>query len=686
MQRKKTAVEHIRSLLSLRHGGVLIFFLVYLSLSFAVRSALLLQSGADAAWDASLLAAFIWGLLFDLAAGAWISLPLTAALTFLPADFFKKRWARLLAGGICLLVLFILLFGAAAEWFFWDEFSTRFNFIAVDYLIYTHEVLGNIRESYPLPALVAGLLAAASLLLWLLWRTGLPGIWLRSKHEPFRARLRSGAVWIAAALLLGMVVRLDMLPPFANSYNRELAQNGTWSLFAAFFTNQLDYQQLYVSLPKEQALATLQKELIEDGSVLLRPQEFDTLRSVRNEGPELRPNIIQITVESLSAEYLGAWNPASDLTPNLDELAKKSLIFTKLYATGTRTVRGMEALTLSLPPTPGSSVVRRPHNERLFSLGSVLRAKGYETAFIYSGYGYFDNMNYFFRENGYRIVDRSSVRADQISFANVWGACDQNLYSWTLEEADKSAASGKPFHYFLMTTSNHRPFTFPDGQIDLPSLTAGRKGGVKYTDYAIGEFLRKASTKPWFKNTIFVVVADHCASSAGKTELPVNKYHIPLLVYAPGGQIAPGRVDTLMSQMDYAPTLLGLLRWNYPSRFFGHDVRKVQPNAAHALIGTYQKVGHMEDGKLTVLAPKRVETFYDVAADYSLRQRSSLPKENEEEAVSYYQMADYMFSQHSYSELNANEFAHWTAQGEKLAAAKRSVVSVQQPLKERQDR
>jgi phosphoglycerol transferase MdoB-like AlkP superfamily enzyme len=653
--------RRIRSLLTSRHGGVLIFLLVYLCLSVATRLALLVQAAGDAAYDTSLLAAFGWGLLFDLAAGAWISLPLTVVLMLLPINFFKKGWARCLSGSICAIVLFILLFGAAAEWVFWGEFSTRFNFIAVDYLIYTTEVLGNIRESYPMPAIFTGLFIATALLFWLVWQTGLPKLWLASEHETLRLRLRHGAVWLAVLLLLGMTVRLDWLPPFANNYNRELAQNGLWSLWAAFWHNELDYEHFYASLPKETALSVLQNELTKDGSVLLKPQDFDTLRTVRNAGPELHPNIIQITVESLSAEYLGAWNPASNLTPNLDALAKQSLLFTKLYATGTRTDRGMESLSLSLPPTPGRSMIKRPNNEQLFTLGSVLQAKGYDTAFIYGGYGYFDNMNYFFGNNGYRVVDRSSVRADQVTFANIWGACDQNLYNWTLDEADKAVAAGKPFHFFVMTTSNHRPFTFPDGQIDLPSLTSGRKGGVKYSDHAIGEFIRKASAKPWFKNTVFVIVADHCASSAGKTELPVAKYHIPLLIYAPGGQIAPGKVDTLMSQMDYAPTLLGLLGWTYPSRFFGHDVRRVQAADAHALIGTYQKVGYIQDGTMTVLAPKQIKTFYDVAEDSSLRPRSALSAEQENEAMSYYQMAGYLLNQRAYRALSAEELRRWTA-------------------------
>ena len=214
-------------------------------------------------------------------------------------------------------------------------------------------------------------------------------------------------------------------------------------------------------------------------------------------------------------------------------------------------------MTLSLPPTPGRSIVKRLRNGNMFSLGSVFRSQGYDTAFIYSGYGYFDNMNAFFGNNGYRIVDRASVDKEDITFANAWGACDEDLFNWTLREADQGAKSGKPFHYFVMTTSNHRPFTYPDGRIDLPSKVSGRDGGVKYTDYAINKFLEDASKKPWFKNTIFVIVSDHCASVAGKSELPVQNYHIPLMIYAPGGQIKPGRVDTLMSQIDFPPTLLG---------------------------------------------------------------------------------------------------------------------------------
>jgi phosphoglycerol transferase MdoB-like AlkP superfamily enzyme len=435
-----------------------------------------------------------------------------------------------------------------------------------------------------------------------------------------------------------------------------------WSLFAAFQDNEIDYDQFYTTLPVDTAFKDLHKELAQDGSIALpNTQLRDTLRYIHHDGPEKHLNVIQITVESLSAKFLGSFNPESRLTPNLDELATKSLVFDNLYATGTRTDRGMEALTLALPPTPGRSLVKRPNNTGLFTLGSLFQGRGYDTAFIYGGYGYFDNMNTFFGGNGYRIVDRAKVAKTDVTFANAWGACDEDLFNWTLREADAAAAAGKPFHYFVMTTSNHRPYTYPDGRIDLPSKISRRSGAVKYTDYAIGKLLRDASTKPWFKNTVFVIVADHCASVAGKSELPVENYHIPMFIYAPGGQIAPGHVPDLMSQVDYAPTLLGLLNWSYATRFYGWDVRTAKGDR-RALIGNYQKLGLYEPGALDVLRPVRGHTAYTY--DKKTGELSLNPDEKAErdEAVAYYQTASYLYRTGGYRAVTPAQQAAYAAQ------------------------
>jgi len=633
----------------------MLFFAGFLGLSLLIRSALFYKASQDVTWTLSLLAAFGWGTVFDLGAAAFASLPLIVLLTVLPDGFFARRWARRLAAAAGFLILFALIFGGVSEWTFWDEFGVRFNFIAVDYLVYTTEVIGNIRESYNLPLILTGVAAGAALSLGLAVRSGAPARWLAGAHEPAKARYAAGALWFAGAVAFGGMLSSDWLPNFRNNFNRELAKNGLWSLFAAFRNNILEYDQFYPTLPEAEVFKVLAPRLAADGAVPVQPGAADTLRLVRNPGPELRPNVIQITVESLSADFLSIFNRASNLTPNLAEIAGKSLVFDNFYATGTRTDRGMEALTLAVPPTPGRSLVKRPHNENLFSLGSVFQAKGYDTAFIYGGFGYFDNMNYFFGHNGYRVIDRTGVPKEDITFANVWGVCDEDLFRWTLREADAGAATGKPFHYFVMTTSNHRPYTFPDGRIDLPSKVSGRAGAVKYTDYAIGKFLRDAESKPWFKNTVFVIVADHCASSAGRTELPIQNYHIPLIIYSPGGHIAPGHIRTLTSQIDYAPTLLGLLHWNYASRFFGHDVRRVAPESAHALLGNYQKLGVLKGDDFMVLKPVRqAAQFVYNRRDFSLSPRPT-DAGFRAEAIGYYQAASILYDHNLYRALTPEE-------------------------------
>jgi hypothetical protein len=586
-------------------------------------------------------------------------------LGLLPARCFRWRASRWIGAFALHASVYLVIFGAVAEVLFWDEFGTRFNFIAVDYLVYTTEVVGNIRESYPLGWILFGAAGATVALCAALRALARRVEW--SPVGPVRAGWRTPAAAAGLALLTLVALNEGRLPAFGNNYNRELAKNGLWSLFAAFRSNVLDYEQFYRTKGTDEAFRRLHQELVEDGSILLGPDTRDSLHYVANPGPEAHPNVIQITVESLSARYLGIFEPQSTLTPNLDELARKSLLFENFYATGTRTDRGMEALTLSVPPTPGRSIVKRPLNDGLFTLGSVFRSRGYDTAFLYGGAGYFDNMNEYFGGNGYRVIDRGAVSADDVTFSNAWGACDEDLYRWTLREADAQHAEGRPFHFFVMTTSNHRPYTYPDGRIDLPSKTAGRAGAVKYTDFAIGQFLREASSRPWFKDTVFVVVADHCASSAGRAEIEVRNYHIPLIVYAPGGQVAPGRIRELTSQMDYAPTLLGLLGWSYPSRFLGHDVVRTPPAQAHALLGNYQKLGHLRDDLLVVLSPQRKASCYA----YTLGSEAPIAMPTDEraleEGIAYYEAASYLYTRHLYRELSETEVREFSAAGRALA-------------------
>jgi phosphoglycerol transferase MdoB-like AlkP superfamily enzyme len=169
-----------------------------------------------------------------------------------------------------------------------------------------------------------------------------------------------------------------------------------------------------------------------------------------------------------------------------------------------------------------------------------------------------------------------------------------------------------------MTTSNHRPYTYPDGKISIPS-GQGREGAVAYTDFAIGEFIEKVKSHAWFDNTIFIIVADHCAGSARKSELDVSQYRIPAIVYAPG-LITKGWENKLCSQIDLLPTILGKMGWTYSGTWFGQDVEKMNQENGRAYVGNYQKLGHVTLETLVILGPKQEKHTYSWdASDGSLK-------------------------------------------------------------------
>ena len=209
-------------------------------------------------------------------------------------------------------------------------------------------------------------------------------------------------------------------------------------------------------------------------------------------------------------------------------------------------------------------------------------------------------------------------------------------------EADKAHETGQPFFDFVMTTSNHKPFTYPEGKIDIPSGSS-RIGAIKYTDYAIGEFLKIARTKPWFKNTVFVIMSDHCASSAGRWELDVQNYHIPALIYNVPN-VESRKIDKLSSQIDMFPTLFALLNWDYETNLFGQNILEMKPEDERAFIGNYRKLGYLKDNKVVVLADGKTANFYRWnPTDNSL---SDHPMDSAflETAISNYQVADYLYS------------------------------------------
>jgi phosphoglycerol transferase MdoB-like AlkP superfamily enzyme len=621
-----------------RFSLLILLSLILISVSFVTRLALMIKSGVSQDVDLfSLVEVFAIGFFFDMVNASYFMIPLMIYLWMVPRKVYQKSWHRGILSSLIFLFTFILVFDAVSEWFFWDEFSTRFNFIAVDYLIYTTEVVGNIRQSYPIEWYLLGAVVISAAVVYVAQS------WIRASATQPLAFSRRSITLVSLSVIptLAFFFVDTRLHHFSNNnYMNELAGNGMYELFAAYRNNELDYDQFYARGDERKVFQRLRTLLQTPEATFVDDSPFSLERFIRHDGPEKKLNVVLISVESFSADFMGLFGNTKNITPFLDSLAQHSRVYTNVYATGTRTVRGLEALSLCVPPTPGQSIVRRPHNEHLFTLGTVFDQKGYESKYIYGGYGYFDNMNYFFANNGYMVADRMLLSESEIDYENIWGVADENLFELATREIEKTISSGKPAFAHIMTTSNHRPFTYPDGRIDIPSHTS-RKGAVKYTDYAIGKFIHDIQSKPWFNNTIVVIVADHCASSAGKTELPVDKYHIPLLVYSPG-HIAPGRENRLMSQIDVGPTLLGMLNFSYKSKFLGYDIHQLEPGRERAFISTYQTLGYVRDSVVIALHPQRqTEGFL-----LSHGQQVSVARPDTtilNEAISWYQGASFSF-------------------------------------------
>jgi phosphoglycerol transferase MdoB-like AlkP superfamily enzyme len=595
------------------------FIFVFVCTSFLVRTGLLIGSLSKTTFSfTGILNVYLLGLDYDIGVALLLTTIYNLYLLITPKKLSNSFADKMITYTILFLLLLISFFSFFAELTFWQEFESRFNFIAVDYLIYTYEVINNINESYPLPFLVGGILILVTLVIWMFTKRKVVQYTFAS-NMPFKERMAVSGTLLIVTLSYPLLLSNSYAESSNNRYQNELSKAGIYSFFAAFKNNELNYTDFYSLMPIDKAYRLVRSEL-KDENIKFLSQGHSIRRVINHNGTSYKPNIIMITVESLSADFMAHFGNNQHLMPVLDSLADQGLLFTNMYATGTRTVRGMEALTLSIPPTPGSSIVRRPRNENLTTIGYVFQKGGYTRTFYYGGDGYFDNMNEYFGSNGFNIVDRgrniklsdtygtkrSVIPDNMVHFKNAWGISDEDLFQAVIDGADKDYDKGKPFYNFVMTTSNHRPFTFPSGKIEMEPGT--REAAVRYTDYAIGAFMEKIKKKAWFRSTVVIIVADHCAGSAGKNEIDISKYHIPCLVLNLPNK-THGVIDKLCSQIDLYPTVFSLLGWKYESNLYGQDV--LNPTfTPRAVLGTYQKLAYLKKDSLVILGPQRkVETY-----------------------------------------------------------------------------
>lgn len=616
---------------------------MHVALSTALRMALFVKGlpQLDAPFT-TLAAALPIGMFYDLAAGLYLFFPYALYLLLIPDWIFRARWHRGMLLCASFAALFGLLYLGPVEYFFFDEFDARFNFVAVSYLLYPHEVFVNIWESYPVGRVLAAIAVLSGMLFWRFHKPLAASLTAASR---LRERLPAFAAFGAALAAVVLGVSIDTGRFSENRIANELAQNGIYSFFYALIHNDLDYNHYYMTLDEREAATRLRRLVAQPNAEFIHGAANPIARHIRNRGEERPLNVVVLIQESLGADFVGAYGDRRGLTPNIDRLAKDSLTFTNFYATGTRTVRGLEAISSSFPPIPGESIVKRPDNDRIFTWGDVMRAHGYRTTFLYGGYGSFDGMNRFFGGNGFDVVDRASITNP--GFTNIWGVSDEDLFHHAIRVFDAQHARGEKFFAIVMSTSNHKPFTYPAGVPGVVPQGGGRDAGVRYADYAIGRFLAELKTRRYFDDTMVIVVGDHGARVYGKEDIPMRSYELPMLIYAPK-HFASRRVATLASQIDIAPTVLGLLNISYDSVFFGRDILVGDPREKFALISHNRDVALLQNGRLTELSIRRTHHSYAYDKDGNTQRPISDDPESLRNAISIYQEGYNLFARRQY--------------------------------------
>ncbi|HQW83369.1 MAG TPA: LTA synthase family protein, partial [Ferruginibacter sp.] len=590
-----------------------------------------------------LIGIFFIGLFYDIVVCSFFAIPVALFCWLMKDSWYQKKWNRIPLFFIFFIITLILVINVGGEIIFWDEFNVRYNFIAVDYLVYTNEVLGNIWESYNIPMISTAVVIAVIAILFL----------VRKKiyaSQQVSMRFAKRTVYFFIFMLLPVagyfLVNNRIKNISGNNYVNELSGNGIYEFGTAFWNNEIDYNKFYAT-NNDTANFKILRNMLQAPNATFTNNPLSIERQIKNDSPEHKWNIVLISVESLSGDYLKHFGNTENITPYLDSLVPHGLWFNQFYASGTRTVRGLEALSLAIPPTPGQSIVRRPGNDDMFTMGSVLKAKGYEVNYIYGGNSFFDNMGKFFSNSSYTVLDKRDIPDSLIHVTTAWGADDEASFDFTLQQCDKSFNKGKLFFNHVMTVSNHRPYTYPEGRIDISPTYQSIQGAVKFTDFAINKFIKDATHKPWFNNTLFVIVADHCAKSAGKTDLPVNRYHIPCIIYAPQ-LIKPAIENRLVSQIDLAPTILGLMNLNYLSRFMGYDIYNMTAGNERAFISTYQDMGYIHNGEMVILSPQqKVQT---VKPDFITGNNTAIKPSDSliNEAIAWYQGASFLYQSGGY--------------------------------------
>ncbi len=559
------------------------------------------------------------GLRFDVVLlGLALAVPVIAFPLLASTRFLLPLWRYLLRYYLPAALLLITFLECSTPSFI-AQFDARPNILFLEYLIHPVEIISTLWTAYRLQLLFA----AAALYFVLRWITR-P---LKTTTAAMQATGMLPALLVTPLLLLvcvGMVrsttahrpVNPSTVAVSTDPMVNDLALSSLYTaLYALYETgHEPEGGFRYAELGESTVIQEVRNSMdVAAGDFVEGPLPTLHRQTARGQGPR---NLVIILEESLGAEFVGKLG-GLDLTPNLDALADKGIWFENLYATGTRSVRGIEAVVSGFTPTPARSVVKLGKSQRnFFTLAGLLSRHGYDTRFIYGGEAQFDNMRRFFMNNGFdSVVDK--IDYENPVFMGSWGVSDEDLFNKAHEEFSKP--QDKPFFSLVFTSSNHSPYQFPEGRIELYDEQLNTvNNAVKYADHALGEFMAKARQSDYWEDTVFLIVADHNSRVYGADLVPVERFHIPGLIM--GGSIPPSVHTPVASQIDLAPTLLSLIGVSSTHPMIGHDLTRADAASypGRAIMQYNGTQAYMEDGRVVIMRKDLPITTYLYTDDRQL--------------------------------------------------------------------
>ncbi|TKB45452.1 LTA synthase family protein [Thalassotalea mangrovi] len=496
------------------------------------------------------------------------------------------------------------------------EYGVRPNRLFIEYLTYPQEVFNMLLHGHLFTLVtVVGLLVLLAIGLWF----SLAHLQLEHQRHSIPSRCATSLLLTAVLLLCarGTLGHRPINPAFvyfsADPLVNSLALNSIYSVAHAYkqLGNEKDAAKMYGRMDRDKVIDIVRKSSGVD-SQAFKSSQYPSL-SERQPVYRGKPkNLVIVLEESLGAQYVSALG-GLNLTPHLNALYQQGWGFSHLYATGTRSVRGIEAVVTGFTPTPARSVVKLDKSQQgFFTIASLLQHNGYTTQFVYGGESHFDNMKSFFLGNGFaQIVDFDDIAEPQ--FVGSWGASDEDLFAQANTELNQLHDTGKPFFSLIFSSSNHDPFEFPPGIVQPIDYTPAqldtydskerlRHQAIQYADYALGKFIATAKSQAYWQDTIFLVVADHDARVLGRDLVPVNNFHIPGVILNSGK--AAVLDDRIISQIDLAPTLLSLMGINNVSPMLGHDLNDINVEQ-RAMMQYADNFAYMSGNQVTILQPSK---------------------------------------------------------------------------------